>query len=45
MEYDFRYRGGHVEVYDHNGKFLVSADTISEANRELEEMNDVDTAA
>lgn len=45
MEYDFRYRGGHVEVYDHNGKFLFSADTVPEAKRELEQMDMTDVAA
>ena len=45
MEYDFRHTGGHVEVYDHNGKFVFSADTVPEAKRELEALNNVDNAA
>ena len=45
MEYDFRYLRGHVEVYDSSGKFLFSADTTQEAKRELENLNNMDTAA
>lgn len=45
MEYDFKYKNGHVEVYDHNGKFLFSADTVPEAKRELEQMGRTDVAA
>lgn len=32
--YDFRYVNGHIEVYL-QGKFVFSADTRSEAQREL----------
>lgn len=35
--YSMRYVGGHVQVYDYNGKFLFSADSEQEARRELEE--------
>lgn len=31
------YIGGHVQVYDKNGRFLFSADTEREALMELEE--------
>ena len=30
-----RYVGGHIQVYDWNGKFLFSADTAREAMEEL----------
>ena len=33
--YEFRYIRGHVEVFLH-GSFLFSADTMSEARREIE---------
>lgn len=33
----FRYVGGHVQVYDKDGRFLFSADTESEAREELRE--------
>ena len=45
LEYDFRHYGGHIEVYDQNRRFLFSADTILEAKRELEGMNESNTAA
>lgn len=32
-----RYVGGHVQVYDQEGRFLFSADTEREAREELEE--------
>ena len=32
-----RYVGGHVQVYDYNGKFLFSADTEREAREEWED--------
>lgn len=35
--YKLRYVGGHVQVYDRNGRFLFSADTEREAREELEE--------
>lgn len=35
--YDFRNVYGHIEVY-YNGKFVFSADTIDEAQRELQEL-------
>ncbi len=36
MAYSFIPVGGHIEVYDENGKFLFSADTRQEAWREME---------
>jgi len=36
VEYQIKYAGGHVEVYDRNGKFLFSADTVTEALAELQ---------
>ena len=35
MEFDFRFVRGHVEVYDHSGRFLFSADSEREAREEL----------
>ncbi len=35
MEFKFKYVAGHVEVYNLQGKFLFSADTETEARREL----------
>lgn len=35
MEYEFRFVRGHVEVFDHSGRFLFSADTEREAREEL----------
>ena len=35
MEYDIKYRFEHIEVYDCNGNFVLSADNIYEAEREL----------
>ena len=37
MAYSMRWVREHVEVYDHTGRFLFSADSESEARRELEE--------
>ncbi len=37
--YDFRSVKGHIEVYL-NDKFLFSADSFSEAERELQETNE-----
>ena len=37
MIFDFRYVRCYVEVYL-DGKFIVSADTISEAHKELKKM-------
>lgn len=37
MEYEIRYVYGHVEVYDHAGRFRFSADTEREALEELQE--------
>ena len=34
--YSMRYVGGHVQVYDGNGRFLFSADTEREAREQLE---------
>ena len=35
--YSIRYVRGHVQVYDHKGNFLFSADTEREAREELME--------
>ena len=35
--YSIRYIRGHVQVYDHKGNFLFSADTEREAREELME--------
>ena len=35
--FSMEYNHGHVQVYDANGGFLFSADSISEARKELEE--------
>lgn len=35
--YQFHNVKGHVQVYDHNGVFLFSADTEREAREELRE--------
>lgn len=35
MEFDIRFVRGHVEVYDHSGRFLFSADSEREAREEL----------
>lgn len=35
MEYEIRFVRGHVEVYDHSGHFLFSADNEWEAIEEL----------
>lgn len=40
MEYTIRYICGHVEVYTREGRFLFSADTMSEAKQELREEYD-----
>lgn len=34
--YSIRYVQGHVQVYDHAGRFLFSADTEQEAREEME---------
>ena len=33
--YSMRYVLGHIQVYDHNGAFLFSADSEQEAREEL----------
>jgi hypothetical protein len=33
--YTVKYIGGHIQVYDMNGRFLFSADTEREAREEL----------
>lgn len=38
MEYNFLNRSGHIEVTDCYGHFVFSADTVSEARREIAEM-------
>jgi hypothetical protein len=35
--YSVKYVGGHIQVYDINGKFLFSADSEREAREELRE--------
>ncbi len=35
MKYEFRYKGGHVEVLNEYGEFLFSADSEHEAREEL----------
>lgn len=35
MTQQFKYVGGHVEVYSEQGEFLFSADTMQEAWEEL----------
>ena len=35
--YTFRNVSGHIQVYDHMGKFLFSADSEREAREELKE--------
>lgn len=35
MEFEIRFVRGHVEVYDHSGRFLFSADSEREARDEL----------
>lgn len=35
--YSVKYVRGHIQVYDHNGKFLFSADNERELREELEE--------
>jgi len=35
MEFEIRFVRGHVEVFDHSGRFLFSADTEQEAMEEL----------
>ena len=39
MDYSFNNRGGHIEVLDDAGRFMFSADTVSEAYRELVDMD------
>lgn len=39
MNYSLNNRGGHIEVLDDAGQFMFSADTVSEAYRELAEMD------
>lgn len=39
MKYTIRFVGGHVEVYDEQGRFLLSADTQQEALHELRDMD------
>ena len=35
--YSIRSVGGHIQVYDHEGNFLFSADTEREAREELKD--------
>lgn len=39
MKYEFRRVRGHVEVYSEDGKFLFSADSEQEAEKEIEEID------
>ena len=39
MNYSLNNRCGHIEVLDDAGRFMFSADTVSEAYRELAEMD------
>ncbi len=36
QSFELRYVGGHVEVYDSDGQFCFSADTMEEARSELQ---------
>lgn len=38
MIYNMVNRGGHIEVWDECGRFVLSADTVGEAKRDLDEM-------
>ena len=38
MDYSIVWVRGHVEVYDHTGRFCFSADNEREARQELEEV-------
>ena len=40
MKFNIRNIRGHVEVFDAKGRFLLSADSETEADRELREMNE-----
>ena len=35
--FSIQYERGHIQVYDANGGFLFSADSMAEARKELEE--------
>lgn len=37
--FELRYVRGHIEVYDGTGRFYFSADTMSEAQSELQSMD------
>jgi hypothetical protein len=39
MKYNMRYVRGHVEVFDLRGRFILSADSETEAEREISEMD------
>ena len=38
MSYNMVNRGGHIEGWDECGRFVLSADTIGEAKRDLDEL-------
>lgn len=38
MSYTIKSVGGHVEVFDHRGEFVFSADTRQEAMEDLREL-------
>ncbi|NLO46707.1 MAG: hypothetical protein GX111_00075 [Clostridiales bacterium] len=40
MKFSIRHIRGHVEVFDAKGRFLLSADNETEADRELRKMNE-----
>jgi hypothetical protein len=40
MKYNIRHIRGHVEVFDSKGRFILSADNETEADRELREMDE-----
>ena len=40
MKFSIRHIRGHVEVFDAKGRFLLSADNETEADRELRKINE-----
>lgn len=43
--FSIRYAYGHVQVYDHAGRFLFSADNEREAREELEDYGFAESAS
>lgn len=37
-DYTIKFVGGHVEVFDHAGRFIFSADTVQEAYQDLRDI-------